>query len=161
MIILKYNNCIDAVIPVFGRQTRKQEINLCWSNRSSWRKSPANMIENPPKGLILFPIFFSFTSSVPRFLSLMNDTSSTMRIHTSCHVFFLLRLSAFCWLRNAAFDIVIPPNNDAAAPVYAVNKNVLSFYHSTSTWHPLLSKSHNKTAVLPSWQCSFRNQPAL
>jgi hypothetical protein len=30
---------------------------------SSWQKSPANMIENPPKGLALFPISFNFTSS--------------------------------------------------------------------------------------------------
>ena len=63
---------------------------------SSWRKSPANMIVNPPKGLALFLISFSFTSSIPRFLSLMNDTSSTMRFHTSCHVFLSLRLNAFC-----------------------------------------------------------------
>ncbi len=63
---------------------------------SSWRKSPANMIENPPKDSALFPISFSFTSSVFRFLSLMNDTSSTMRIRTSCHVFLSLRLNAFC-----------------------------------------------------------------
>jgi hypothetical protein len=31
---------------------------------------------------------------------------------------------------NAALEVVTPPNNDAADPVYAVNKNVLSLYMS-------------------------------
>jgi hypothetical protein len=54
---------------------------------SSWQKSTANMIGNPPKILALFPISFSFTSSASRILALVNDTSSTMRIQTSCHSF--------------------------------------------------------------------------
>ncbi len=62
---------------------------------SSWQKSPANMIENSPKSLALFPISFSFKSSVSRILSLVNDTWSTIRICTYCHSFLLLRLNAF------------------------------------------------------------------
>jgi hypothetical protein len=98
----------------------------------SWRKSPAKIIENPPKGLFPSLMTLSLVSSVLRILSFMNDTSSTTRIRFSCHSFMSSRLSAFCLLRNAAFDIVIPPNNYAAAPVYAVNKNVVSL-HMTPT----------------------------
>ncbi len=60
---------------------------------SSCRKSPANMIEIPPKGWFLFPMSLSFLSSVQKILSLMNDISSIMRICTSCHLFLSSRLS--------------------------------------------------------------------
>ncbi len=53
----------------------------------------------------------------------VNKSKTVQIIHTS---FLLMRLNAFGWLRNAAFEIVTPPNNHAAAPVYAVNKNVWS-----------------------------------
>ena len=59
----------------------------------SCQKSPANMIEIPPKGWFLFPMSFSFLSSVRKILSLMNDISSIMRICTSCHSFLSSRLS--------------------------------------------------------------------
>jgi hypothetical protein len=56
---------------------------------SSWWKSPANIIVNPPKGRLQFPNSFSFLSSVLRIVSLMNDTLSITTIRTSCHSFLL------------------------------------------------------------------------
>ncbi len=98
----------------------------------SWRKYLAKIIENQPKFLFLSLMTLRLVSSVLRILSFMNDTSSTTRIWFSCHSFMSSRLSGFCLLRNVAFDIVTPPNNNAAAPVYEVNKNVVSL-HMTPT----------------------------
>jgi hypothetical protein len=41
--------------------------NVVGPTGSSWQISPANMSENPPEGLALFPISLSFTSSVQGF----------------------------------------------------------------------------------------------
>ncbi len=79
---------------------------------SSCLKSPANIIVNPPKGLVRSLISFSFLSSVFRIVSLMNDTSSITAIRTSCHSFLSSTLSCLRWLRNAALEIVTPPRSD-------------------------------------------------
>ena len=76
---------------------------------SSCRKSPANIIENPPKSRLRFLISFSFLSSVNRIVSLMNGTSSITTIRTSCHTFLSSMLSCFHWLRKVALEIVTPP----------------------------------------------------
>ncbi len=94
--------------------------------------SPAKMIENPSNDLVQFPTCVSCLLNVLKILSLTNDTSSITRILTSFHSFTSLSLICFCRLRYAAFEIVTPPNRDAADHVYAVNKNVLS-PHMTPT----------------------------
>ncbi len=50
---------------------------------TSWWKSPAKINENPPKDLLLFPMFMSLLLSLLRILLFMNDTSSITRILTS------------------------------------------------------------------------------
>jgi hypothetical protein len=99
---------------------------------SSWWKSPAKMIEYPPNDLVLFPTCMSCLLSFLKILLLMNDTSSITRILTSFHSFMSSLLICIRRLRKAALEIVTPPVNDAADPVYAVNKNVVSL-HMTPT----------------------------
>ncbi len=68
----------------------------CKQMGSSWQKSPANIIENSPKDLLLIPIFMSLLLSLLRILSLVNDTSSITRIHTSFHSLMSSTLNCFC-----------------------------------------------------------------
>ncbi len=84
----------------------------------------------PPR--VLFPISLNFLSQVWRILLLMNDIPFIMRMWTSCHWFLSSRLSDLFWFTKAASENVTPPNKDAADPVYAVNKNVVSL-HMTPT----------------------------
>jgi hypothetical protein len=60
---------------------------------SSWWKSLANIIVNPPKGRLQFLIYFSFLSSFLRMAVLMNDTSLITTIRTSSHSFLSSTLS--------------------------------------------------------------------
>ena len=76
-----------------------------------------------------------------RMVSLMNDTLSITTICASCHSFLSSTLSCLCWLRNAAMDIVTPPNSDAANPVYTVKMNVLSLHrHYTHCYTKFVAK---------------------
>jgi hypothetical protein len=78
---------------LFKMITALMQFSQCWLDRlenrssvslaptgSSCLKSLANIIVNPPKGLVQSLISFSFLSSVFRIVSFMNDTSSITTI---------------------------------------------------------------------------------
>ena len=95
----------------------------------SWRKSPAKIIEKPPNGLVLSPISFNLLSSFINWGSFMNEISSMIRIRTSSHTFFCSSDNdSFLLLIKAVVQIVTPPNSEAADPVYAVKRKVLSLH---------------------------------
>ncbi len=70
---------------------------------SSWRKSPAKIIDNPLKDVILFPMSMSLLLSAIRILSFMNETSSITRISTSFHSFNVICTQLFLLIDVGSF----------------------------------------------------------
>ncbi len=106
---------------------------------SSWRKSPENIMENPPKIWVLFPMSLSFLSSSFRTLLLMNDISSIKRIRTSSNSFLSSWLRGLRWLmkvrwtRRAKTQTVQWPEMNAWQNSTALSKIVCRFLYTQPT----------------------------